>query len=156
MTMSYESSKPNIDGRYGDQAADRSADRPVVEEARPVVYEERTKPARTSIAAALALAIGVAALVCALVIVLGPIALIAGIVGVVLSIFGIRNGGRHGITGRGVAIAALIISLVAAVLGGAIVAGISTVLTDSAAVDRIENQLNQWRDNLPDNVNIPS
>lgn len=152
--MSYESPNPNIDHRDTGDPMER-ADRPVVER-RPAVYEERTKPARTSIAAAFALAIGVAALVCALVIVLGPIALIAGIVGIALSIFGIRNGGKNGITGRGMATAALIISIAAVVLGGAIVAGVSTVLTDSAAVDRLENQLNQWRDRLPDNVTIPS
>lgn len=148
--MSYES--PNVDRRHSDDAP--TGDRPIVDH-RPTVYEERTKPARTSVAAALALAVGVAALVCALVVVLGPVGLVLGVVGIVLSIFGIRNGGRHGITGRGMAIAALVISIVAAVLGGAVVAGISTFLTDDAAVQRFEDQLNQWRDRVGENVNLP-
>lgn len=141
--MSHES--PNVDRRPADDPA--TGDRPVVDR-RPTGYEERTKPARTSIAAALALAVSVAALVCALVVILGPLGLVLGIVGIVLSIFGIRNGGKHGITGRGMAIAALAISIIAAVLGGAVVAGISTFLTNEAAVQRLEDQLNQWRDRV--------
>lgn len=162
--MAYDSSNPNTDPRLSDdrvvvnEPADRTsadgttADRPVVD--RPTVYEERTKPARTSIAAAFALGVAVTALVCALVVILGPLGLILGIVGIVLSIFGIRNGGKLGITGRGMSIVALIISIVAAVLGGAIVAGVSTFLTNQQAVDRFENQLDQWRDRLPD-VDVP-
>lgn len=151
--MSYDSTHSNVDPRLTEQPR-TVPERPVVD--RPTVYEERTRPARTSIAAASALAIGVAALVCSLVVILGPLGLVLGIVGVVLSIFGIRNGGKLGITGRGMAITALIVSIVAAVLGGLIVAGISTVLTDQNMVNRLENQLNQWKDSLPDSVDIPS
>ncbi|QYA99959.1 DUF4190 domain-containing protein (plasmid) [Rhodococcus sp. USK10] len=131
-------------------------DRPVDD--RPVAVEEQrvvTKPARTSAAAAFALAFGVAAFVCVLIVILSPVGLVLGIVGLVLGVFGLRAARRVGITGKGVAIAGLVLSALAIVISIAFAAGMVTVLNNDSAVDRIEQQLDQMRDKLPDHVEVP-
>ncbi|MDF3313612.1 DUF4190 domain-containing protein [Rhodococcus sp. T2V] len=130
--------------------------RPV--DGRPVAVEEQrvvTKPARTSAAAAFALAFGVAAFVCVLVVILSPVGLILGIVGLVLGILGLRAARRVGITGKGVAIAGLVLSALAIVISIAFAAGMVTVLNNDSAVDRIEQQVDKMRDKLPDHVEVP-
>lgn len=120
-------------------------------------YEERvvTKPARTSVAAAFALAIGVAALLCVLTVILSPLGLVLSIIGLILGVIGIRAGKRLGITGRGVAIAGAVLSALALIISIAFAAGAVTVLNNDSAVERIEQELDKMRDNLPDRVEVP-
>lgn len=125
---------------------------------RPVEVEEQrvvTKPARTSAAAAFALAFGVAAFVCVLIVILSPVGLILGVVGLILGVIGLRAARRVGITGKGVAIAGIAFSAVAIVVSIAFAAGMVTVLNNDKAVDRIEQEVDKMRDKLPDNVEVP-
>ncbi|WP_009473320.1 DUF4190 domain-containing protein [Rhodococcus sp. JVH1] len=139
--------EPGVDNRPVD-------DRPV---AVAVAVEERvvTKPARTSAAAAFALAFGVAAFVCVLIVILSPVGLVLGIIGLILGVIGLRAARRVGITGKGVAIAGLVLSGLAIVISIAFAAGVVTVLNNDSAVDRIEQEVDKMRDTLPDNVEVP-
>lgn len=119
------------------------------------IYEERTRPAKTSAAAAFALVFGVAALVTVLTVVFGPIGIILGLIGIVLGIIGIRNARRIGVTGRGVATGGLVLSLVAVLIAVAMAAGVTIFLNDQGAVDRLEQQVQNLRDQLPTDVEIP-
>jgi hypothetical protein len=124
----------------------------------PVVVEEErvvTKPARTSAAAAFALAFGVAAFVCVLIVILSPVGLVLGIIGLILGVLGLRAARRVGITGKGVAIAGLVLSALAIVISIAFAAGVVTVLNNDSAVERIEQQVDKMRDKIPDNVEVP-
>jgi membrane-bound ClpP family serine protease len=124
---------------------------------RSVDVEQRvvTKPARTSTAAAFALAIGVAALVCVLIVILSPVGLVLGIIGLILGILGLRASRKVGITGKGVAIAGTVLSALAIVISIAFAAGMVTVLNNDSAVERIEQELDKMRDKLPDSVEVP-
>jgi hypothetical protein len=124
---------------------------------RPVAVEERVavKPARTSTAAAFALAFGVAAFVCVLIVILSPVGLVLGIIGLILGVLGVRAARRIGITGKGVAIAGIVLSALAIVISIAFAAGMVTVLNNDNAVDRIEQQIDKMRDKLPDHVEVP-
>jgi hypothetical protein len=110
--------------------------------------EHRTKPARTSVAAALALVCGTAALVLVLTLVLGPVGLVLGLVGLALGAVGVRSGGRPGITGRGVATAGIGLSLLAVLLAVAGALGLSFLLNDESAVARLQDRLDQVQADL--------
>ncbi len=114
-----------------------------------------TRPAKTSAAAAFALAIGVAAFLCVLTVILSPVGLVLSIIGIILGIIGIKAGSKVGITGKGVAIAGLILSALALIASIAFAAGAVTVLNNEDAVNRIEQQVNDLRDRLPENVEVP-
>ena len=109
-----------------------------------------TKKARTSAAAALGLVLGLTALFCVLSIVLSPLALLLGVVGILVSVLGLRNAGRTGITGRWLAVIGLLLSVGSLVLSLAALLGVTTVLNDRGAVDRIEQRLVDARDRLDD------
>ncbi|WP_172650871.1 DUF4190 domain-containing protein [Rhodococcus opacus] len=138
-------------------ADDRRLDDHRVVDDRPVAVEERvvTKPARTSAAAAFALAVGTAAFVCVLIVILSPVGLVLGIIGVILGVIGLRAARRWGITGKGVAIAGLVLSGLAIVISIAFAAGVVTVLNNDSAVERIEQQVDNMRDQLPSTVEVP-
>lgn len=119
------------------------------------VYEERTQPAKTSAAAAFALVFGVSAIITVLTVVLGPLAIVLALIGIILAIFGIRNAKRVGVTGKGVAIGGLVTSIVALLLGVAMAAGLTFYLNDEQAVERLEQQVQNLRDDLPEDINIP-
>ncbi len=119
------------------------------------IYEERIKPAKTSAAAAFALVFGVSALISVLTVVFGPLAIVLAIIGVILGIVGMRNAKRVGVTGKGVALGGLILSVISLLLGVALAAGITFYLNDEQAVNRLEQQVQNLRDQLPDDVNIP-
>lgn len=120
-------------------------------------FEEQviTKPAHTSAAAAFALAIGVAALLCVLTVVLSPVGLVLSVIGVILGIVGIRAARKLGITGKAVAIAGVVLSTIALIISIVFAAGAVTVLNNDKAVDRIERQLDKVRDKLPNKVDVP-
>ncbi|NYF60099.1 DUF4190 domain-containing protein [Micromonospora purpureochromogenes] len=115
----------------------------------------RTRPAggtsaKTSAAATFALVFGVAALFSVLTAILAWIGLLLGIIGVILGIVGLKMSRRPGVTGRGVAIGGLVLSILAVLLGLALAAGISTFVNDEGAVDRLQQQVDDLRDRLDD------
>lgn len=113
------------------------------------VATEYRKKARTSTAAAFALAISSAAAVLTLLAVFFPIAPILGVIGLLLGIVGIRAAKRPDITGRGVCVSAIVLSLFSIVMGVLFAAGVVTVLNDQNAVNRIERQVENLHDRLP-------
>lgn len=121
--------------------------------------EQRTtdpKPAKTSAAAAFALALGVAAFVLVLTVLLSPIALVLGVLGIVLGAVGIKMAKKVGVTGKGVAITGLVLSVISVLLAGALAIGLTTFLNNEGAVNRLEQQVEDLRDNLPDDVQVPT
>ena len=116
------------------------------------VEEQRVLPAKTSAAAAFALIFGVSALIAVLTIILAPLALILSIVGIVLGIVGMKMAKRIGVTGRGVALGGLILSVLALLLAITMAAGATTVLNNKKAVDRIDKQVQKLEKNLPSKV----
>jgi 1,4-dihydroxy-2-naphthoate octaprenyltransferase len=124
-------------------------------EAGHVVPEEhRTRPAKTSTTAVFALVFGLLALVFALTVVLSPVALILGIVGIVLGVLGLKAVRRVGITGRGVAVSGLVLSVIAVLLVGAVAAGVITALNNESAVNWMEERVNDLRDQIPEDIEI--
>jgi len=123
----------------------------------PVQVEQRviTKRAKTSAAATFALVFGVAALMAVLTVVLSPLALLLGLIGIVLGVVGMKMTKRTGITGKGLAIAGLVLSVLALLLAAAAAIGITTVLNDERMVQRIEQRLQDVRNDLPQNVEVP-
>ncbi|MFF5173801.1 hypothetical protein ACFY3U_14315 [Micromonospora sp. NPDC000089] len=104
--------------------------------------------AKTSAAATFALVFGVAGLLSVLTAILAWIGLVLGIVGIVLGIVGLRMAARPGVTGRGVAIGGLVLSVLAVLLGLALAAGITTFVNNQGAVDRIQSGVDDLRDKL--------
>lgn len=111
------------------------------------------KPAKTSAAAAIALALGVAALVLVLTVLLSPVALVLGIV---LGIVGIKMAKKVGVTGKGVAITGLVLSVISVLLASTLAIGLTTFLNNEGAVNRLERQVENLKDKLPDDVQVPT
>jgi hypothetical protein len=147
-------------------AADRDADgipdrqengSTVTDTSRPAErYEERQRvlPAKTSAAAAFALAFGVAALVCALTGILSPVAVVLGLIGIVLGIVGMKKGRMPGVTGRGVALGGLITALLGFLLGAAVIAGAAVFVNDEANLDRLQGWIDDARADLPSGSDV--
>ncbi|MEU0154876.1 hypothetical protein [Micromonospora fulviviridis] len=106
--------------------------------------------AKTSAAATFSLVFGVAALLSVLTAILASVGLLLGIIGIILGIFGLRMSRRPGVTGRGVAIGGLVLSVLAVLLGLALAAGISTFINNEQAVNRLEKRVTDLRDKLND------
>ena len=117
--------------------------------------EHRTKPAKTSAAAAFALVFGVAALIAVLTVILAPVALVLSLIGIVLGIVGMKMAKRVGITGKTVALGGLVLSVLSLLLAVTAAIGVTTFLNNDAAVTRMENEVSQLRDKLPTDVNVP-
>ena len=139
-------------GHLGDRPP---ADRPGAMATAEPEIEHRIKRAKTSAAAAIALAIGSAAFVLTLLVLFFPVALILGVIGLLLGIVGFRATKKPGVTGKAVALAAIALSAVSILLGAVFAAGVVTVLNNETAVNRIEQQVENLRDQLPNNVDIP-
>ncbi|MGW0433583.1 hypothetical protein ACWDV4_13725 [Micromonospora sp. NPDC003197] len=105
--------------------------------------------AKTSAAATFALVFGVAGLLSALTVILSTLGLILGIIGIVLAVIGMKMARRPGVTGRGVALGGLVLSILAVLIGVAFLAGVTTFLNDRAAVDRLQREVDYLRDELP-------
>lgn len=120
---------------------------------RPVdIAVEHLRNAKTSAAAAFALVFGVSALLSAMTGLLAPLAVILGLIGLILGVVGIRMARRPAVTGKGVAIGAVFLSVLALLLGSITVAGVVTALNNQKSVDRIEKQLERVKKNLPTTV----
>jgi hypothetical protein len=118
--------------------------------------EHRIKPAKTSAAAVFSLVFGLSALLSVLTVILSPLALVLGIIGVVLGVVGLKMAKRVGVTGKGVAIGGLVLSVLALLLAGAIAVGLTTFLNDESAVNRLEQRVEQLREDLPRDVDVPT
>ena len=140
-------------GQYSMPYINTSDTRPT----KPVeVEEQRVLPAKTSTAAVFALVFGLSAFLAVFTIVLSPLALVLSIIGIILAVMGIRMAKRVGVTGRGVAIGGLVLSVLALILSITIAAGVTTVLNNKTAVDRINKQVTKLENNLPKNATIPA
>ncbi|MGA4687761.1 MULTISPECIES: DUF4190 domain-containing protein [Micromonospora] len=89
-----------------------------------------------------------AALFSVLTAILAWIGVVLAVVGIVLGIVGLKMAARPGVTGRGVAVGGLVLSVIALLLGLALGAGITTFLNNEAAVDRLQQQVDDLRDRL--------
>ena len=116
---------------------------------RPSANSHGVSHAKTSAAAAFALVFGVAALFCALTAILAPAAVVLGIIGLILGIAGMKMAKRQNVTGRGVAIGGLVTALLGLLLGGAVLGGLAAVVNNENAVNRISNQLDELKAQLP-------
>ncbi|MFN8075726.1 MAG: hypothetical protein U0Q15_09925 [Kineosporiaceae bacterium] len=114
-------------------------------------YEQRviTRRARTSGVAALSLSFGLASAFCAVVVIFAPIAVLLGLVAVVLGVASWRITAKPGLTGRLLGVTGALLGLAGAVFGAAVVLGVTTVLNDQGALDRLERRVEQLRDQLP-------
>ncbi|MET8550366.1 hypothetical protein ABZ356_11835 [Micromonospora zamorensis] len=104
--------------------------------------------AKTSAAATFALVFGVAGLLSVLTAILAWIGLVLGIIGIILGIVGLKMARRPGVTGRGVAIGGLVLSILAVLIGLGLAAGITTFVNNDSAVDRLQQQVDDLRDKL--------
>ena len=104
--------------------------------------------AKTSAAATFSLVFGVAALISVLTAILAWIGVVLAIIGLILGIVGLKMARRPGVTGRGVAIGGLVLSVLALLIGLALGAGVSTFLNDEGAVDRLQQQVDDLRDRI--------
>ena len=110
---------------------------------------EKLKSAKTSAAAAFGLVFGLAALFCALTAILAPAAVVFGLIGIIVSIAGMKMAKRVGVTGKGVAIGGLVTSILGLLLGAAVLAGAAAVVNDEAQLDRLQNWIEDARNDLP-------
>ena len=76
-------------------------------------------------------------------------------IGIILGVVGFKMAKRVGITGKGVAITGLLLSLVAVVLAGTLAVGITTMLNDDRAVARLEQEVQDLRGQLPADIDVP-
>lgn len=120
-------------------------------------YEQRisTRPAKTSAAAVFALVFGLSSLLSVLTVVLSPLALVLGIIGIILGVVGIRMARRPGVTGKGTAIGGLVLAVIGTLLAIAVGVGVTTFLNNQSAVDRLQHQVDQMRNDLPSHVDVP-
>ncbi|SIM45229.1 hypothetical protein [Micromonospora cremea] len=104
--------------------------------------------AKTSAAATFALVFGVSGLISVLTAILAWVGLVLGIIGIILGIVGLKMARRPGVTGRGVAIGGLVLSILAVLIGLGLAAGITTFLNNEGAVNRLQQQVDDLRDRL--------
>jgi hypothetical protein len=114
--------------------------------------DDRLGRPKTSAAAVFGLVFGLSALFCALTAVLSPVAVVFGLLAIVLSVVGLSKAKRPNVTGRGVALGGLVLGILGLILGGTLIAGLTTVLNDQKQVDRIERRLDDLKENLPTEV----
>lgn len=104
---------------------------------------------KTSAAAVFSLVFGLSALLCAIAVLLSPLAVVFGLIGLVLGIVGLKMTKQVHVTGRGVAIGGLVMSVLGLLLGIGVIAGAATFLTDESNLQRIEERLQDLRDEVP-------
>jgi hypothetical protein len=123
------------------------AERPVVDRDRDGVDDRVQKApkvrARASLAATLALIVGLTSVYAALTGRLAPIAVVLGVIGLLLSFAGLSASGRPRVTGSGLAVFALLLSVGGAVLG--VLAMTHSVSWLDSDVDQV-SRLRDWFD----------
>lgn len=107
-------------------------------------------PAKTGVAAVFALIFGLIAFLAALTGLLAPVAVVFGVIGLILGIVGIRAARKPLITGKGVAIGGLVLSVLALLLGIAAIIGVASVVSSNPQIlDQITNLLDNARNQVP-------
>lgn len=104
---------------------------------------------KTSAAAAFALVFGVAALFSALTAVLAPVAIVLAVVGIVLAVVGRKMSRKPGITGRTVATGGLVTSVLALLVGLAVVAGASVLVNNDTYLNKVTNKIDKLKTSVP-------
>lgn len=110
--------------------------------------------AKTSATATFGLVFGLSALFCALTAILAPAAVVFGLIGLVLSIVGIKKGKLPHVTGHKLAIGGLVTSILGLLLGGAVLAGAAAIVNNQGALDRISTQVDDLREQVPSGSEI--
>ena len=126
---------------------------PDIESTDPDVVEERrvvTKRAHTSPAATFSLITGVLAAYTAVLVFLSPADIVLGVAAVLLGLFGMRAASKVGVTGRWLAALGTLLGLGAILLGTLTLTDVHTSLNDKGAVDRMQQQVDQWRNRVTD------
>lgn len=103
--------------------------------------------AKTSAAATFALVFGLSALFTALLALLAPLAVVFGLIGLVLGVVGMRMARQHGVTGRGVAIGGLVLSVLGLLLGILLTAGAAFFVTETG-LDDLQQRIQDIRADL--------
>ena len=111
--------------------------------------EHRVMPAKTSAAATFALVFGLAALFCALTAILAPAAVLFGIIGIILGVFGMKMAKKVGVTGKGVALGGLITAVLGLLLGGGVLAGAAVLVNSESGLSRLQTQVEKLQDKAP-------
>jgi hypothetical protein len=117
---------------------------------------DRSAVVKTSAAAVFSLVFGLSALLAVLTLILTPLALVLSLIGIALGAVAFSMIRRPEVTGRGVAIGGLTLSIVALLLGIVVAAGVTTFLNDETAVQRLENRIQELRNDLPQRIEIPT
>ncbi|MGI8575399.1 MAG: hypothetical protein ACR2MA_08665 [Egibacteraceae bacterium] len=141
----------SADDRNHDQRDDRTVEH---ERVRETHHEVSPDAGKTSAAATFALIFGLSALLCALTLFLSPFAVLFGLIALVLGVVGMKMAKRPLVTGKTLAISGLIMGVLGLLLGIGLLAGLGLFLNNDTNVERIENQLQQFRDQLP--TELPS
>lgn len=120
------------------------------------VAETGFRHLKTSAAAAFALVFGVAALFSALTAVLAPVAILLALVGIILAVVGRKMSRKPGITGRTVATGGLVTSVLALLIGFAVVAGASVLVNNDKYLNKVTNQIDKLKSDVPSGTEIKS
>jgi hypothetical protein len=132
------------DDRVDDAHVDEArVDETPVDESRAVSRRGHTSPAAT-----FSLIFGVVAAYTAVLVFLTPADIVLGVVAVLLGVVGMRVAAKPGVTGRWVAALGVLLGLGAILLGTLTATGTHTVLNGKGAVDRVQQQVDQWRDRV--------
>ncbi len=110
--------------------------------------------AKTSATATFGLVFGLSALFCALTAILAPAAVVFGLIGLILSIVGIKKGKLPHVTGHKLAIGGLVTSILGLLIGGAVLAGAAAIVNNEGALDRISTQVDNLREQVPSGSEI--
>lgn len=114
------------------------------------------RAAKTSAAAVFALVFGLAALFCALTVILSPAAILFGIIGLVLAAVGLKMANKPGVTGKGVAIGGLVTALLGVVLGSVVIGGLAAVVNNDSQLNRLQRYIDDARAKLPSTDEVRS
>ena len=112
-------------------------------------------PPKTSAAATFSLVFGLSALFTVLLAVLAPIAIVFGLIGLILGVVGMKKTKDIDVTGKGLAIGGLVLSVLSLLLGIALLVG-ATIFVNSGGLDAVEQRIQDARGELPDEIDVPS
>jgi predicted PurR-regulated permease PerM len=122
---------------------------------RPVFDSHDVPKLKTSAAAVFALIFGLSALICVLSLIFAPVALPLALIGLILGIVGIRKAKLAHVTGRGVAITGLVMSILALLLWIAAAIGLAIVANSPGLLDQVNQFYEDAQQNLPDELPAP-
>lgn len=103
---------------------------------------------KTSAAAVFSLVFGLSALFTALLAFLAPLAVVFGLIGLVLGFVGLSKAKEIDVTGRGVAIGGIVLSVLGLLIGIALLIGL-TIFVNNGGLDSLEQRINDLRSEIP-------